>query len=176
MFGALTTWLRETGISDAAAVADLVISLIGFGATLYAVFKSKSAAERAARAAKAARDSIRMFETIVDFSAGIAILDEIKRLHRLDDAKHLLPERYALVRKLLIQLRHADVEMTNDQNSVVQNALANVREIEKQIDRSLRTANSSLKPSKFNSIISNDIDGLLAVLTQLKAQSNGGSS
>jgi hypothetical protein len=64
--------------------------------------------------------------------------------------------------------------MNDEQNSTVQNALVNLVTIERQVESAL-TNTSSLKPAKFNSLISSDIDGLVAVLSQLKVQGTGGA-
>jgi hypothetical protein len=56
--------------------------------------------------------------------------------------------------------------------TVIQNALANLVEIEKQVERAL-AANAQPKANKLNSVISDDIDGLLTVLSQLKNQPSG---
>jgi hypothetical protein len=74
--------ITDYHIGDLASVAGLVISIIGFLVTIMGVWRSKSAAERAERAANEARRQIRAYETVADFSATIALMEEIKRLHR----------------------------------------------------------------------------------------------
>lgn len=84
----------------------------------------------------------------------------------------MLPDRYAAIRKLLIQLKSCNILLSAELSSVVQGALANLGLIEKQVEKSLSELND-IKPSKFNASISGDIDGLLGVLTELKARANG---
>jgi hypothetical protein len=57
-------------IGDLASLAGVLISLVGFAVTVVSVLKSRRAAERAQIAAKAARDWIRLFETVVYFTQG----------------------------------------------------------------------------------------------------------
>lgn len=167
-------WFIPQDIGGVAAVTDFFISVIGFGLAVRGSWKAQTAAEQAAEAARAARDAIGRFDTLVDFSAAITTLDEIKRMHRQGDSWALLPDRYSMIRKLLVQLRSSNVLLNDDQKSVIQNALTNLVEIEKQVERALDDP-TTLKPAKFNAIISDDIDRLMSVLTQLKIQENGGS-
>jgi hypothetical protein len=104
--GGLLSWIRQYGIADWASIVGIAISVVGFIFTLIGVSRSKRAAIQAAAAARAARDEIRLLDTIVDFSAAITTLEEIKRLHRQNDAWQILPDRYATIRKMLIQLRN----------------------------------------------------------------------
>jgi ribosomal protein S13 len=138
LWAALLLWLKDNQVGDLTAIAGVVISVIGFIATLRGVRKTKSAAKSAEEAAKSTRDSIRLFDSVVDFSATIAALEEIKRLQR-QDAWSLLPDRYAAIRKLLISFRESTEDLTDDQISQIQEAIVNFRAIESKIDRSQRT-------------------------------------
>src|SRR5438552_2494956 len=97
----VTAWISENKLGDVASIMGVVISIVGFWITVRGVRKSKSAAESARQAAEMTRDNIRLLETIVDFSAAIAALEEIKRLHR-ELPSDLLLERYSSLRKLLV--------------------------------------------------------------------------
>jgi hypothetical protein len=136
------------------------------------VFKSKNAAQRAEEASRQTRESIRLLDTVVDFSAAIAILEEIKRAHRQEQWV-LLPDRYAAIRKLLILLRASNAELSNSQKSVIQGALTNLSDIERAVERGLVNP-ASLKPARFNAVLSTDVDNLLTVLAELKATRSGG--
>jgi hypothetical protein len=98
-------WIAEYRIGDLASIAGVLIALVGFGLTLRGVRKTKSAAQSAAIAAEVTRNSIRRLDTVVDFSAAITILDEIKRLHR-GGQWMLLPEP-PRVRRRPFGLSHA---------------------------------------------------------------------
>ena len=168
----LLGWITDHHIGDLASVAGVAISVIGFLVTIIGVFKSQGAAERAEQAAKETRESIRLLDSVVDFSSAISTLEEIKRMHRQGNWA-LLPDRYATIRKLLIALRNSGEALTDAQGAVIQSALVNLRSIEAQVERSLRNADT-LKPARFNALISDDVDNLVAVLTQLKSSKVGG--
>jgi|SRR5580692_7667789 hypothetical protein len=97
-------WIAENHIADLASIAGVVISITGFVVTVWNVRRSKSAAERAEAAADQTRRMIRGYETVFEFSAAIAIMEEIKRLHRVGQVDMLL-DRYATLRKVLIGVR-----------------------------------------------------------------------
>lgn len=87
-------WLKDHELAGTwADVSGFLIAIFGFAATLWNVSSSKHAAIKAQEAAQAARDSIRRFDTIVDFSTAIAVLEDIKRAHRENGLSPGLPER-----------------------------------------------------------------------------------
>jgi hypothetical protein len=81
-----SAWIKicitDDKVGDVASIAGVVISVIGFVVTVFGVFRSKAASEAAAAAATSARDSIRAFETIVDFTAAISRLEDLRLMHR----------------------------------------------------------------------------------------------
>src|SRR3954465_4550308 len=97
-------WIVDNHIGDLASIAGVVISVIGFVATLVNVARSRSAAVRAEQAANAARRMIRSYEGVAELSATVTLMDEIKRLHRAQQLG-MLPDRYATLRKALIGIR-----------------------------------------------------------------------
>ena len=113
-----------------------------------------------------------MFQSIVNFAEGIATLEQIRLLQRMPDAHHLLLDRYQATRKLLIVIRNSNIDLDDGQKTVIQNAIANLVEVENILEKSVATK-TPFKSVKHNAILSGDIDGLLAVLTQLKVQTNG---
>jgi hypothetical protein len=161
-------WLKTHDLAGTwADVSGFLIAIFGFAATLVGVRKSKNAAVAAQQAAQATRDSIRLYETIVDFSTAIAVLEEIKRAHR-EGITSTLPDRYATIRKQLIVLRSSSgVELTDDQLAVIQNAVTNLSSMEDRIEKALSNK-GDVPVAKFNSLISRDIDNLVDVLTTLK--------
>ncbi|MGJ5076733.1 hypothetical protein [Bradyrhizobium oligotrophicum] len=161
-------WLKARDLAGTwADVSGFLIAVFGFGATLIGVRKSKNAAVAAQRAAQATRDSIRLLETIVDFSTAIAVLEDIKRAHRETGMSSTLPERYASIRKQLIVLKSSGTKLSDVQLAVIQNAVANLSAMEDHLEKAL--ANKGAFPvAKFNNLISRDIDKLVDVLTTLK--------
>jgi hypothetical protein len=114
---------RSTGLGDLASIAGLIVAAGGFAFTLYGVHKTKTAAERAEQAARTTRDSVRLLDTVVDFSAAISILEEIKRLHRATQWS-VLPDRYTALRKILVALRTSNPKLSDGQRTTIQNAVS----------------------------------------------------
>jgi hypothetical protein len=166
-------WLKEHELASTwADVSGFLIAIVGFWATLVNVRKSKKAAIAAQEAAQATRDSIRLFDVIVDFSTAIAVLEEIKRAHRETGVSETLPERYSAIRKQLIILKGSSINLSDSHLSVIQNAIANLSTMEDHIERTLATK-SPFPIAKYNALISRDIDKLVDVFTYLKANQEG---
>jgi hypothetical protein len=162
-------WLREHEL--ASTWAD-VFGIVGFTLTLIVAWRARSAALAAKEAAEKTRNSIRLFDTVVDFQATISMLEELKRTHRQNVDLSSLPERYASIRKHLILLRNSGVTLDDEQESVVQNAIANMQSLERQGERSVAT-NTPVRADKLNALISDDLDALLTILQRLKRQGEG---
>jgi ribosomal protein S13 len=167
LWSSFLAWVRDNQAGDVASIAGVGISVVGFVATLIGVARSKNAARRAEEAARDARNSIRTFDAIVDMSATIAALEEIRRLQR-QSAWSLLPDRYAAARKLLIAFRQSIADLMDDQRSAIQTAIVNFREIESQLDRS-QGAPALKLVVRINRIVSEQIDTLLAILNDISA-------
>lgn len=163
--------LSSSHYGDLASVVGVLISIVGFIATLLNVASARSASEQAEAAARSARESILLFETVVDFTFSINTLEEIKRFHRVGEWR-LLPDRYALTRRFLIGLRHSAVDLTDVQLAVIQGALTNLSAIERRVERFLQ-GGSPINSARFNEILSADIDGLIKTLAELKAAKAG---
>ena|SRR5271156_2587576 len=69
-------WIANNHLGDLASLAGVAISIVGFVVAIWNIRRSKSAAERAEKAANDARQMIRVFEAVSDFSAAIAIMEE----------------------------------------------------------------------------------------------------
>jgi hypothetical protein len=162
----ILTWIRENQIGDLAGIAGVVISVTGFVATLVGVVKSKNAAQSAEEAAKTTRESVRSLDAILEFSTTISALEEIKRLQR-QGAWAILPERYAAARKLLILFRESGVELSDTERASIQEAIVNFKDLESKIDK-LHDTPERLNSSRLNSIISEQIDNLIVVLSTIK--------
>lgn len=166
MWATILAWLRDNQIGDLTGLAGLVLSVLGFAATLVGVYKSKNAAERAEAAARSTRESIRLFDLVVDFTAAIAMLEDIRRGHRQEQWGILL-DRYAAIRKVLVTLNAANATLNAEQRVAVQSALANIATIEREVEEGL-SGSDILQAARLNSIVSLDIDRLQAVLVEIK--------
>ncbi len=161
-------WIARTHSGDIASVAGVVISIVGFVATLINTSRSRSAARRAEVAANAARDRIRLFDLASDFSAAISAMDEIKRLHR-EGAWSILPERYSELRKLLVTVRRANPTLSQEDSVVIQTAIQHLSDIEAKVERAIEEKTAMRNVARINTVMSTQIDKLHEVLVNLRA-------
>jgi hypothetical protein len=129
------------------------------------VKRSKSAAERAEAAADGARRAMRAYQTLSDFSAAIAIMEEIRRLHRLGQIDPLL-DRYGALRKALIGVRELSPTLTGNMQTQIQNAIATLATIENRAE-SARAEGNSHDFVELNRQLSRDIDRLHEILIDM---------
>ena len=171
MWSFFLAWLRDNQIGDLPGIFGLFITLLGFAGTLIQVYRAKAASERAEQAARSTRESIRHFETVVDFSGVIARLEDIKRNHRQEQWPLLL-DRYAEIRKVLVTLKAANIDLNPDHRAGIQLALTNISAIESTVEAGLSNP-ESLQSEQFNQIVSQDIDRLQTILVEIKSASAG---
>jgi hypothetical protein len=166
-------WITENHVGDLASIAGVAISVIGFVATIVNVRRSKSAAERAESAAREARSTIRTFEALSEFSAAIAIMEEIKRLHRVGHVD-ILPDRYSALRKVLIGVRRLIPSINNDLDTKLRSAITALATMENYVEGRI---SDKVPPDipRLNSILSREIDGLQAALVDMTLASGGPS-
>lgn len=171
MWAGFLLWLKENQIGDITGVLGVLISLVGFVVTLLGIFRSRQAAERAEAAAKDARESIKSLDTVVDFAAAVSLLEEIKRLQRQRQWT-ILPDRYAYIRKILVTLRTSSRSLSDEHQSVIQEAITNLTLIENQVEKLLESPDQ-LKAARFNARLSESIDQLVIILEELKSAKVG---
>lgn len=109
---------------------------------------------------------IRGYETVADFSATIALMDEIKRLHRAGQLD-MLPDRYAALRKALIGIRKLSPSLDDEQDKVLQGAITTLSTTENAIEKAI-ASRSSPDFVRLNRLFSREIDDLHAVLVDLR--------
>lgn len=166
---ALLQSITDYHVGDLASIAGVAISLVGFLVTVLSVQRSKAAAFRAEAAANEARRMIRTFETVSDFSAAIALMEEIKRLHRAGQMEIVL-DRYASLRKVLIGVRRLAPMLDDDGDSKIQNAVTTLATIEDLVERT-KAQGAAPDFVRINRLLSRDIDELHAVLVNMTSVS-----
>ena len=152
-----------------ASIVGLALAIVGFLFTLIGVWKSKSAADRAAVAAAQARDNIIVLHPGDDFATAVAAMDEIKRLHRAD-AWVVLPDRYSDLRKRLVSLRTTYADLSEDDRAVIQSAIQHLVTLEGKVERALAAGSPPTNVPKMNEIISAQLDKLSELLALLKTR------
>jgi hypothetical protein len=163
------TWIESARIGDVASVVGVCVSLVGFGLTLWNVYRSKTAAQRAEEAANETRRSIQVLENVYDFAAAISAMEEIKRLHR-EEAWSILPDRYSDLRKRLINLRNSKLELTEEQRATIQRAVQHLRDTEAMVERANESKQESLNVARINRIMSENIDDLHDLFMSIKGR------
>ena len=157
----------KVSVSDLANIAELLVAIFGFGVAIYGIFRSKAAAQRAEEAANKAREAIIRSHTLTDFAAALAMMNEIKRLHRVG-AWTILPERYSALRTILISIRTSNPSLPDDHVAALQSTIKHFSDFENLVERSLASGAGMPSPAKFNSIVSGQIDRLSEVLEAVK--------
>ena len=152
---------------DLASVVGLIVSLVGFGVTIYNVRKSRTASKAAAEAAVATRAKLSTEDSLVAITTAITAMDEVRRLHR-ESAWTLLPDRYTALRKSLVSIRSGAVRLSDDQLAVLQAAIQQVTGMERQVDQAIQNPDRAPDPVKLNQIVSKQSDRLIELLVQMR--------
>jgi hypothetical protein len=160
-------WANHWG--NPASILGLLVSIVGFGVTIFQVIRSRKAATAAAQAAAEARNALIMFEAVADFSSVIAAMEELRRLHRAG-AWPILPDRYSTLRQRLVEVRAAGKPLSEANQVRLQTAIQHLSMMEKHVEKYLAEASTVPNKAKFNELISNQIDGLTEVLTSLRIE------
>jgi hypothetical protein len=161
-----TQSILEAHWGDIASVVGVFISLIGFAITIWNVIRSKNAAQKAREAVDNVRETILRSDTIVDFSAVITTMEEIKRLHRTGNWI-ILPDRYSSLKRKLVKIRSTNPDLSDDYKTALQNAIQHFSNIEQKVERALASKKSPPNVAKLNEIVSAQLDTLNEVLTAI---------
>lgn len=160
-------WLAAYRINEYSDILGLVITVIGFVLTLWNLWKSRSIATQALSVASKVRDDLRKVEVVAEFSAVIAALEEIKRLHRKGELEPL-PERYSSLRRSLITMRDSTILLCNEDQSLLQGAISQFAGFERKIEKALTVDEAKIDFAKMNRIVSTLLDDIHAVVVRMK--------
>lgn len=164
--------LLDPKIGNAASVIALLVSLVGFAATIWIAIRSRRAAEAARAAAYDARARVARTDAITEFAGAIATIDEIKRLHR-EKAWAVLPDRYSALKKSLILVRTADPGLRDEHKARLQGAIQHLSNIERQVESALASDGGSPNVPKMNRILSGQVEVLTEVLAEIRNDMQG---
>ena len=155
--------------ADLFSVVGFPLGLIGFGLTLWMIRQSKNAAVAARNAALKTKEILTHSDTIALISAAVTAMNEIKRLHRVS-AWHILPDRYAELRKLLISVRGANANLSRAHASVLQGTIQHFSTIEDEVEKALASSQTPNNQASLNKIISTQGDKLQQMLEEMKRE------
>lgn len=145
----------------------MLLTVVGFTITIIGVKRSKSAAERANRAANATLASIARYDAIADLAAAMSMMDEIKRLQRYG-AWPVLPDRYSELRRRLGAIRNSGVALSDAQRGILAATAESFVDLERRVERAVAANNAPPNPPKLNEIVSAQIDEVHGVLVSLQ--------
>jgi hypothetical protein len=147
---------------DVASALGLFVAIVGFAITIRAATKAK-------RAAETARDRISMIDTVSQCTQALSIMEEIKRLCR-HQGWAILPDRYALLRRLLVTIRSSVSDLTESQlqdlNSVIQYSSV----IEHRIEKSNQTNIPHPSIANLNKEMSDQLDRVTALFGEIRTR------
>jgi hypothetical protein len=169
----LVAWIEQSRAGDIASVLGLLVALVGFAITIWNVRASKAAAIRAEKAANQARRAIRFFDVVAEISTAIAAMEEIRRLHR-DAAWPILPDRYNVLRKSLISIRRSGIDLSEEQQTLLQAAIKFLADIERRVDGALEQGQPPERFARWNQATSTHIMELHGLLMELKLRAGAG--
>lgn len=156
-------WLTDyvvQNLGDVASIAGLAITIVGFLVTISKVNKSKELA-------RISVDQVKKVIAVGDITEAIRAAEEIKRLQREREWR-VLPDRYSLLRKLLIDIR-SNNELDDDDKKMIQSTLALLTSLERQVDQFLETDNSEeIRVSKMNHTLTRKADDLQELLNRIR--------
>lgn len=168
MWSDFLAWVDHHRIGAPASLGGVAISLGGFAATIFNVARSRTAAQQAKDAAEAAREGIRLHNVVADLSAAVQTMEEIQRLHRLNQWQ-LLPDRYSLLRRQLVAVESTSTHLSQEQRRSLQTARADVADICQQIEWVLDSGEQGGDVSEMNARLSARTDELYRILISLRS-------
>lgn len=151
-------------------VASFALTIIGFGITFETLRRTKNAAEKSREASEAVVRRLLQFDAVVEISKAISILEEVKRLHRIDQVYiwHILLDRYSSLRNSLVQIHASGNPLDDDQKSALQEAIVQLRTVEGKIERSVSAGQTPENSASLNRVVSAQIDNLSTILVNLR--------
>ncbi|MBF0509170.1 MAG: hypothetical protein HQK57_09630 [Deltaproteobacteria bacterium] len=167
-------YIADNQLGDVSSILGLLISLVGFTVTIISVIRSRKAAELAYEAASAMRKSMVHHDSIANCSEAISIMSEIKRLQRVG-AWDILPDRYSVIRGLLVSLKDRTPCLKNDHNGYLQNAIQHFSNLEHKIEGyiSQKKRPPDEMKIKINQILSKQIDRLHEIEAAIRQNTDG---
>jgi hypothetical protein len=154
---------------DLASVVGVVISIVGFVITIINVAKSKRAAQRAEEAAIDVRESIFRSDTLLELSAALTMMEEIKRLHRAN-AWNILPDRYSSLKRHLVSIRTSNPKLPDEHQAALQGAIQHFGDMEKRVEKTLSAKASSPNIATLNEIVSTQVDKVNEILAAFRQE------
>jgi hypothetical protein len=144
------------------------VTILGFIVTILTLLRTKTAAVAAQQAAEDTKAQLSRVNTLGEFSSAIAIMDEIKRLHRAG-AWELVPDRYSVLRRLLASVQTLNPDLTIEQKTVLGSAIVQFRTMENKVEAARHARRlSDLNLARFNRVVAKQLDELDKVMLSIR--------
>ncbi|MBN2223271.1 MAG: hypothetical protein JW765_01200 [Deltaproteobacteria bacterium] len=156
----ITQYILTSGLGDWASILGVAIAVIGFAVTIYNILKSKKELRRV-------KSSFLIAKSMVDFSATMVLMEEIKRLQREGEWKIVL-DRYSILKKSLIFIREANPDLSNEQYAGIQDAITSFSKVEEKVEKVLERQLTIDNVSNLNRIVSRQVEALQRIFVQLQ--------
>jgi len=130
-------------------------SVVGLAIVIWASLTAKNAAEQARDAARQVKERIATLDTLADVSAALAIMEEIKRLQRVQ-AWQIALDRYSTLRRHLIRVAQMNPGLTDVQRKELAASIDQFRTIEIKVERSITAGVKGLNLANVNGVVSRD--------------------
>lgn len=160
-------FILSNHLGDYASLVGLLVALLGFAATLVNVARSRRAAASAQAAAEQVRIDLRRADSTVELSETIKSLEDVKRLHRAEAWKDLIPV-YDQLRGRLVVIRTGNPDLSESDQTDFQEAITHLRQLEMKAERVLQGASPPKDIARLNGIINDQMDKLQAILITLR--------
>ncbi len=148
------------------------ISMVGFAATLWNVRRARTAAQAAAVAAREVRETVARFNALTEVSEALAMLEECKRLIRMDGWV-LLPDRLSALRRLLVGVRHSGLTFTDSQARGFQDTIRALSKLENKVADQGQLGESGPNRTAMHTQLNKLADELHVILIELRNGAGG---
>jgi hypothetical protein len=174
-FTQLLAYIVSYNLGDYASVLGVLISILGFGVTVYKVWRSNATALQVKLAVQNLQRDLQRMDVISKMAEASRRLSEIKRLQR-ENFWSGLPVLYEDLRAKLIDVRD-NAELTDEQTEILRGVIYQTSIMETSIESALKHESSTkLDSVKYNQVLSKKIDELQAVFNQIRNQIGSGSN
>jgi hypothetical protein len=168
---AILKTIHDGNWGDGASVAGVLISVIGFAATIIGLARSKSAAKRVADAVAEVRQRLSLRNVADDLAVLMSDIEEIKLLHRLG-AWDTMPIRYASIRRRLFSVKEGAPSLTKAQRASIQGVIQQFKEIGEIVEVALAAKEAPQDVATLNRMATEQSDRLTAVLVAVQRLEN----
>jgi hypothetical protein len=152
----------------------VLVTIAGFIWTLTQVYKAKSEATKAQTAISEIKDNLFRINAVAEFSEAISALQEVKRIQLQQSETWfstnwmLILERLTTVRRILVQVRASEGLLRPEQQTKVQETITQIITVSGWVEKSFTAKQIPKNMVTLNRIISEQVDSLGAILTELK--------